>query len=70
MNEEIKNLRVKLEQEKDKYLELDMAHRELQQRNDLLNKTLDDKVQHIEQLNMRHREQVIEISNLEEINKR
>lgn len=48
MNEEIKNLRVKLEEEKDKYLELDMAHRELQQRNDLLNRTLDDKVQHIE----------------------
>ena len=48
MNEEIKNLRVKLEEEKDKYLELDLAHRELQQRNDLLNRTLDDKVQHIE----------------------
>ena len=48
MNEEIKNLRVKLEEEKDKYLELDMAHRELQQRNDLLNRTLDDKVQHID----------------------
>ena len=30
MNEEIKNLRVKLEEEKDKYLELDLAHRELQ----------------------------------------
>ena len=29
MNEEIKNLRVKLDEEKDKYLELDMAHREL-----------------------------------------
>lgn len=48
MNEEIKNLRVKLEEEKDKYLELDLAYRELQQRNDLLNRTLDDKVQHIE----------------------
>ena len=44
MNEEIKILRVKLEEEKDKYTELDMAHRELQQRNDLLNRTLDDKV--------------------------
>lgn len=49
---------------------MDQDYRALQQRNALLNKTLDDKAKHIEQLNNRHNEQVIEISNLEEINKR
>ena len=61
---------IKLEQEKEKYLDLDIAHRQLKQEQECLNKVLDDKKSQIEVLNQRLKDHVEDISNLEEINKR